>query len=143
MVRRVIDSVHEFGERTVKVKWVVPAYILIALIAFGLFRASVNYSTDQREESERLAAEAQYAGELASWENARDERSRCEQRVESRDQLRDVFLATYDLISELNPDSEFAVLAAALLDDQYPSLDAADCPLLPPRPIPPFSMTGG
>ena len=143
-MRAAIDTVREFGERTVRVKWVLPAYLLIGIIAFGLAYSATSYANDQREESERLAAEAQYAADTASFENARDELARCLQRVEARDQLRGVFLSIFELIDERSPEgSTFTAEAAGLLDRDYPPLSEADCPPDPVAPTPPPSLTPG
>ena len=113
MVKRVVRNVREFGERTVKVKWVVPAYVVLGLVSFGLFVGYQRYSDDQREDA---------AADLALVELLR-----CEQRVAGREEVRGMFSATFDLIEELNPASEFAPAATLLLDTQYPELELADC----------------
>lgn len=53
---------------------------------------------------------------------------RCEQRIEGRDELRDVLTNIFELIAEQSDGtSEFAPAAQALLDEGYPPLQLADC----------------
>lgn len=114
MVKHLARNVHEFGERTVKVKWVVPAYVVLALVAFGLFYSYSRYSADQREDA---------AAELALVELLR-----CEQRVSSREESRGMFAATFALIEEQSEgQSLFAPAARELLDREYPPLTMSDC----------------
>jgi hypothetical protein len=134
---RILTAVQDFGDRTVKVKWVAPAYVLIGLIAFFYGHSVIGYARDQRDAAAKDNAAAVYAAESASYENARDEQIRCEQRVDSRDQLRGVFLSIFDLIEERSPRSDFVVDATARLDIDYPPLSVDDCPVIPTPPIRP------
>jgi hypothetical protein len=79
--------------------------------------------------------QASHEASQASYENARDERLRCEQRVDSRDQLRGVFLSIFDLINEqAEGTSSFVTLATERLDADYPPLRLDDCPPIPTPP---------
>ena len=77
-------------------QWIV-INLAILVIIFGTVYGVVVYAGDQAEDS-------RHSAEQAAYENARDERIRCEQRVESRDQIRGVFTDLYDLIDTLSPD---------------------------------------
>lgn len=83
------------------------------------------YADDQADSARRLV-------EQAAFSNARDERIRCEQRVESREQIRGAFLGVYDLLDELVVGNEFTVAARQELDQDYPPLNLDDCP---PEPM--------
>lgn len=118
-------------EYPVKVyQWVTIWIVLIVLWAGGIIGAVI-YFGDRNEASLRDAAAAQLAADLAQYQNARDERLRCEQRVESRGQLRDVFIG---IASRLGADEETIDLVSTFLDDQYPSLSLSDCPPEPTIP---------
>lgn len=107
-------------------QWIV-INLAILVIIFGAVYGVVVYAGDQAEDSRRSA-------EQAAYENSRDERIRCEQRVESRDQVRGAFTQVYDLIDELTPDNEFTEVARHKLDTTYPPLSLDECP---PIPVPP------
>lgn len=117
-------------------QWVVIWIALTMTWAGGIWGAYV-YAQDQREQQDRATAAAVFAAERASYENARDERTRCEQRVDSREQLRGVFLDVFDLIERQTPGSEFVARATVLLDERYPPLSLDDCP---PDPTPPEGL---
>lgn len=105
--------------------------------AVGIAGAA-RYVSDQRRDAAADLATAVYIGEVARYENARDELTRCEQRVESRTQLRDVFLSIFALIEEqAGTETDFTVRATTLLDDDYPPIDPATCPPIPEPPISP------
>lgn len=58
----------------------------------------------------------------------RDDIALCEQRVVSRDDLRGVLLALFNLIDDNGDGSlAFVIEARRILDDGYPALDIADC----------------
>lgn len=96
-------------EYPVKVyQWAMIWLTLSALWAGGIYGAVV-YAHDQAENLRVV------------------EEGRCVQRVESREQIRGVFLDVYDLIDELNPGSEFAAEARLRLDETYPLLSLDDC----------------
>jgi hypothetical protein len=117
---------------------------MVALMALTLavLYGSRLYVHDQREENTRLTAEAQYAADVASFENARDENLRCVQRAESRAQIRAVFLSVFDLIdAQAGTSTTFGAEARSLLNEDYPPLDPDDCPAIPPAPLPPPSLT--
>ena len=114
MIRRTFDTISAYGNRTVKVKWVVPAYLLIALIAFGLREQALNYAED------KVAA--------AAADVAATELQSCLRRVESRDEIRGMFLTTFDVIEQTMGRSSPALAAARVrLDERYPQLDPAAC----------------
>lgn len=103
--------------------------LLAVLTAIGLtwvagIVGTAAYVKDQRESTQRSVA-------LARYENARDEQVRCEQRVESRAQIRGAFLDVYDLIDDISPDNLFTSPARLRLDDTYPPLLLDDCPPIP------------
>jgi hypothetical protein len=116
-------------------QWAAVLLSLTVLWVGGIYGAVV-YSNNQRDASEASAAAAQYAGEFASFENARDERSRCIQRVDARADLRGVFLGIFELI-DTRSESDFTEQGRALLDSEYPTLDVANCPAQPTPPTPP------
>lgn len=63
----------------------------------------------------------------AGFDARAEARLRCEQRVDSREQIRGAFIDVYALITELSPGSEFATAARLRLDATYPPLSIADC----------------
>jgi uncharacterized membrane protein len=117
-------------------QWAAVLVSLTVLWVGGIYGAAT-YSNNQRDASEASAAAAKYAGEYASFENARDERSRCLQRVEARSDLRGVFLGIFELIDTRSAGSDFTQQGRALLDSEYPTLDEANCPVQPTPPVPP------
>lgn len=127
MAKELLGRVRDFGDRTVKVKWVIPAYLMIGLIAFALSVTSIRYSHDQREEARRDAAVALHAADVSSWENARDERARCESGVNTVNTFRSALLDVYAFIDEQgNP--EFAAAATARLNERLPERALGECP---------------
>lgn len=58
----------------------------------------------------------------------RDDIATCEQRAATRDDLRGVLLALFNLIDDNGDGSlAFVIEARRILDDGYPALDIADC----------------
>lgn len=103
--------------------------VIGALCFLGLVVYS-NGQADSRRASAAAAA-AQFDADRASYENARDERFRCEQRVQGRDDLRGVLIG---LTSRLATRAEAVDAVTAYLDEAYPALSLDDCP---PTPTPP------
>lgn len=109
--------------------------VTTALIALGL----VVYHNDrnQREEEARAigvdVARSDYLAKLATYENARDERNRCEQRVDGRTDFRRFATGIYDYIDP-SRESERVNDLREILDRDFPMLLLEDCP---PVPVPP------
>lgn len=100
----------------------------ILILVFGGIYGAVIYVDDQ-------ADAAQQSADQASYENARDESTRCEQRVESRAQIRGAFLDVYTLIDDISPDNSFTMAARTRLEETYPPLSLSECPPTPARPV--------
>lgn len=111
--------------------WVLGVYIVgvTLMIVVGW-----SWRTDAerfRAAAERDSAAAIAAVTQARYENDRDERLRCEQRVESREQIRSVFLGVAD---RLGADAETIAIVSSFLDEEYPALVLSDCPPPPTAP---------
>lgn len=133
----------------VKVYQVIGIAGLLLVIVFGGIGGCAQYVSDQREQSRRDTELALYNASVAQFENARDERTRCEQRVTGRLDVRNAFIGQTDLIKDL-----FAIgrqlggeVPAAFtdrinetyadIDETYPILTLDDCPPVPVPPTPP------
>lgn len=130
--------------RTVEVKayqWVMIWTALTVLWAGGIYGVYV-YVGDQADGSRRQS-------EQASYENARDERTRCEQRVEGREASRVRAFTNIEYVAGVValidgyitiPDElhrELLDLEAeerARVDEQLPALSIDDCPPIPTPP---------
>lgn len=63
-------------------------------------------------------------------------RTACYGRIDSRDQLRGVFIALYSRLEVTFPEAPLIADLRADLDDQYPELDPASCEVAPYQPVP-------
>lgn len=130
MPMRVMRAVGNLGERQVKLKWVLPAYLLIFVIAYGLFVANTTYSRDKADEAQFATARLTYEATVQEYET-------CTRRVESRTEIRGMFAATFDAIEENSNGAganAFLDKVRARLDTNYPPADPAEC--VPPGPPP-------
>lgn len=108
---------------------------LLLVIVLGSVWGLAVYAQDQADRATRDRARAEYLAAQSVYENVRDDVTRCEQRVESRVELRRMFLAVFDLLDDLRPTSgDFTLSGRQALDRLSPALSIADCP---PAPIPP------
>ena len=86
-------------------------------------------------------ARAQYAAQVAQYQNAQDRRLQCEQSVEARNDLRGVLLGIFAAID--NDRSHALVLQLReQLNTSYPARLLSDCPTVPAAPVPPPSYGG-
>lgn len=130
-------------------QWVAVWVILLIVFFGGIFGTYV-YVQDQRQASRHEAAMARYEAAKARYENDRDERLRCEQRVDGRAATRsngEVFIGLVQNV--LNTFSELSGRPIAgpiqdQIDDAYvtlnetsPLLFLTDCPPVPTPPKPP------
>jgi hypothetical protein len=121
-VRRRIRALREYGNSTVKMKWVLPAYLLIFVIACGMFVANITYSRERADQSELIATQATY--------------EQCVRRVESRTEIRGMFEATFEAVEELagsRADATFDRVRIRL-DERYPAITLADAGCVDPTP---------
>lgn len=114
-------------------QWITVNVIVIGLV-IGAGFGSVLYWRDQRAAQARRDSAIEYTALQAIYINERDDRVQCEQRVESRDQLRSVFIG---IVEEIGADEEILGRVTAFLDEFYPPLDLGDCPRSPSPPAPP------
>lgn len=101
--------------------------VAVLTLVFGAIWGAATYVNDR-------SADAQRSADLALYEGAHDEWTRCTQRVDARTQIRGAFLDVYDLIDDISPGNNFTPGARAQLDATYPALAIGDCP---PEPTPP------
>lgn len=121
---------------------------MLMVLCFGAVFGGVTYARDQREASRADAAEATYQAEVASYENALDEHSRCVAAVETRDQFRRLlfqteatfagFVAAVELVNPTSPvlDGLRAEVEQfdVLIEQDWGERRIEDCP---PAPAPP------
>jgi hypothetical protein len=109
---------------------VATASALVALIA-GLSIGTVVYWHDRTENANARFEAAAFLAAQASYENARDERTRCIQRVEGREQIRGVFLG---ITIRLGASQETIDIIQQFLDENYEEISIDDCLPLPDPP---------
>jgi hypothetical protein len=120
----------------------------VLALAFGAAGGAAVYVQDQREQSERRAAQAAYLTEVARFENDRDEHARCVGAVTQREDFRRLLLQTQatfagfvHAVRVANPQS--AVIAGlqeqvdaytALIEADWPARNLGECgdPPTPP-----------
>lgn len=130
-------------------QWVMVLTVLL-IVFFGGIIGTFVYFQDQRQASRHESAVARYEAAKASYENDRDERLRCEQRVDGRDATRAngfVFIGLVQNILDTFSDLSGRPINDAIqqqIDDAYrtlnetsPPLSLADCPPVPTPPDPP------
>lgn len=138
-------------------RWATAAmWLLIAatpiLVGAGLARSSQAVSDATREANQRDSAAAVYAADRAVYENARDERTRCEFSVEARAGSRARAFTNIDYVADvfdtagkylpIPPDlrAELDQLEAEerlRVEEQLPVLLLEKCPPVPTPPTPP------
>lgn len=135
--------------------------VLLFLLAASAVVGARAYVLDSREEDRetaaRLASEAQYYAEFASYENARDERDRCIASAETREVTRELDIAKVSFVDRKlqavidfygGVPTELTDTLQRITDEELdandqarPPLNVEDCPEQPEPPIVPPSMT--
>lgn len=114
-------TIRDFGNRTVAVKWILPAYVILAgSITGAIWR--FDYESRARQ-AEALAEirQSEFVNRLTDYRS-------CTARVSARDDLRGQFLRVYALIEASNERNEGIVeLARVELDLNYPAYPAGYC----------------
>lgn len=108
-----MQRVREWGNRTVKVKWVVPAYVILALVILLGGNAIASQNSDDLQQNARGDAITAYTD--------------CARRVETRDDLRGVLFSILALADE----TDGIRRVTAVINEKYPALSIAECPPLP------------
>lgn len=110
----------------------------IVILVFTAIIGFVRYLDQRDAEAARADAAAVYVAERASYENARDERARCELSVATRADLRGVFVSIFDAIEEGAEGSPVIRRMRETLDENYPPRSVDECPAqaIPPTPPP-------
>lgn len=108
-----MQRIREWGNRTVKVKWVVPAYGILALVILLGGSAIASQNSADLEQNARGDAVTAYTD--------------CVRRVETRDDLRGVLFAILNLADE----DEGVMRVTAVINEKYPALSMDDCPPYP------------
>jgi hypothetical protein len=126
---RAVRKLHALGETPIRAKWVIPAYIAIFAIAWGLYVANTTYARDKLAETELALSSARYTNAMADWDT-------CVRRVESRTEIRGMFAATLDVIDDLNADEPSPAIQAVRLrlDERYPAISLGSCGPMPGAP---------
>jgi len=115
-------------------QWIgVSGSVLLLIFAGGC--GIVQYWGQQQAQQDRENERIAYAAELASYENARDERLQCEQEVEFNNSMRDVFIGIFDVL-EAASDGTSPLIAQlqANLDSNSPLRNIDECPSVPKEP---------
>jgi hypothetical protein len=122
----------------VKVWQWIGVVVTTAVLTVGGVYGAKTYADDQRAESAVDAERSQYDAARASYENARDELTRCEQRVEGRNDLRNAFTDVYDYLERRGQSKTIGELRRRL-DLLFPLLGVESCPDPTTPPIPPHT----